>query len=476
MSSETSSFYGLGIAPNLLKQLDKLNFVTPTPIQHKSIPIALKGEDMIGIAQTGTGKTLAFSLPMMQRLSALQKKGLVICPTRELALQVDETLKKIGGPFGLHTAVIIGGVPMHRQIKALRSHPHVIVATPGRLIDHLDQGTYTLNHMGILVLDEADRMLDMGFEPQIKRILASMPEERQTMLFSATMPPKISKMAQQYMKKPLRVEVAPAGTAAETVEQELFVVPRNQKLSLLEELLKQYSGTVLVFSRTKHGAKKICSVINKMGHPAAELHSNKSLGQRKNALEGFKNGRYRVLVATDIAARGIDVTEIELVVNYDLPENSEDYVHRIGRTGRAGHIGKAISFACPEQGKDVDAIERLINLRLPIKPLPKLGEIAGEYKLIMADRSSGSRHGGGGGRSGGGNGRRGGGGARSGGGPRRRGGPGRPSGGRPSGGRSSAGGPSGGRPSGGRPSGRGPQGSSGGGGNRRGGARRPRTS
>ncbi len=393
-TESTTTFYGLGIAPNLLEQLDKINFVTPTPIQQKAIPIGIKGEDLIGIAQTGTGKTLAFSIPLIQRLSSIGKKGLIICPTRELAIQVNETLVKVGGPFGLHSTVIIGGVPIYRQIKALKNQPHVLVCTPGRLIDHMEQKTINLKEMGVLVLDEADRMLDMGFEPQIKRIIAAMPKERQTMLFSATMPPKISKMAQQYMKSPLRVEVARAGTSAETVDQELFVVPKNKKLALLEQLLDEYQGTVLVFSRTKYGAKKICSVVNKMGHTAAELHSNRSLGQRKNALEGFKNGKYRVLVATDIAARGIDVTMIELVINYDLPENSEDYVHRIGRTGRAGNVGKAISFACPEQGKDVDAIEKLINLRLPIRALPQLGDINPEYKKLMARRSSGGRNGG----------------------------------------------------------------------------------
>ncbi len=403
-NAAAESFYGLGLAPNLLKRLEEIQFVTPTPIQHKAIPIGVRGEDLIGIAQTGTGKTLAFSLPLIQRISATNKQGLILCPTRELAIQVCETLEMVGKPFKLRSVLIIGGAPIFRQTKALKSNPHVIVATPGRLIDHLEQGNVRLEKTGILVLDEADRMLDMGFEPQIKRIMMNMPRERQTMLFSATMPPKISKIAQQYMKTPLRVEVAPAGTAAETVEQELFVIPRNQKLALLEQLLQEYQGTVLVFSRTKHGAKKICRVINKMGHPAAELHSNRTLPQRRKALDGFKSGKFRVMVATDIAARGIDVTEIELVVNYDLPENPEDYVHRIGRTGRAGHVGKAISFACPEQGKDVDAIERLINTRLPIREVPKLEGISPEYKKIMASRSSGrrdSRGGNGGGRNGG---------------------------------------------------------------------------
>lgn len=366
-----SSFYGLGIAPGMLQHLESINFTVPTPIQYKSIPIGIKGEDLIGIAQTGTGKTLAFTIPLIQRISATKKQGLILCPTRELALQVNETLNKVGGTFGLKTAVIIGGANMQRQIKKLKSKTHVIVATPGRVLDLLQQKSLSLEKIGILILDEADRMLDMGFEPQIKRIMQHVPDERQTMLFSATMPGKIAEIARKYMAKPLRVEVAPAGTTAEKIEQELFVVPKPQKMDLLLRLLDEYQGTVLVFSRTKYGAKKIARVLNKIGHTAAELHSNKTLNQRKRALEGFKNGQYRVMVATDIAARGIDVTEIELVINYDLPDNSEDYVHRIGRTGRAGNTGKAISFASPEQSRDVDAIESLIKTQLPIIPLPE---------------------------------------------------------------------------------------------------------
>ncbi|MDF2379633.1 MAG: DEAD/DEAH box helicase [Candidatus Gracilibacteria bacterium] len=370
-NSSDDSFYGLGIAPDLLKKLDSLKFTVPTPIQHKSIPIAITGEDVVGIAQTGTGKTLAFTIPLIQRMAAMKKGGLILCPTRELALQVNETVKMLGQSFGLKSTVVIGGDSINRQISELKKKPHVIVATPGRLLDHMQKKTVDLSDVGILIMDEADRMLDMGFEPQIRKVLAALPKERQTMLFSATMPAKISKIAQTYMKKPLRVEIARAGTTAEQIEQELFVVPRNQKLALLQQLLLEYKGTVLVFSRTKYGAKKITRVVNKMGHKAAEIHSNRTLAQRKMALEGFRSGKYRVLIATDIAARGIDVDEIEVVINYDLPDNSEDYVHRIGRTGRAGHTGKAISFACPEQGKDVNAIENLINLSIPILPLPK---------------------------------------------------------------------------------------------------------
>jgi ATP-dependent RNA helicase RhlE len=361
----TPTFYGLGIAPNLLNVLEKIKYTTPTPIQMKAIPPGIEGKDLVGIAQTGTGKTLAFSIPMLQRISATKGKGLVLLPTRELALQVEETLQKVGKTFGLRTAVLIGGASMGKQISDVRKNPHVIVATPGRLIDHLEQKTVTLSKVSVLVLDEADRMLDMGFAPQLKRILDVVPKDRQTLLFSATMPEAISRIAASYMKLPIRVEIARAGTAAESVAQELFVVRKEDKIRLLEKILAEYRGTVLVFSRTKHGAKKIARSVKTMGHRAAEIHSNRSLSQRREALDGFKNGKYRVLVATDIAARGIDVTGIELVVNFDLPDQAEDYVHRIGRTGRAGLAGKAISFATPDQGADVRAIERLVRIRLP---------------------------------------------------------------------------------------------------------------
>ncbi len=374
VTSEKPSFFGLGIAPSLLSRLEQLSFSQPTPIQQKAIPIAVTGEDLIGIAQTGTGKTLAFSIPMLQRIAATKRIGLVLLPTRELALQVEEELAKLAKTLGLRTAVLIGGASMDRQIRAIKAKPHVIIATPGRLNDHLMQKKISLSNVGVLVLDEADRMLDMGFEPQIRKILAVIPKERQTMLFSATMPAKIGNLARTYMQQPLRVEVAPAGSTAKTVDQELFVVPKQKKVDLLINLLGEYKGTVLVFSRTKHGAKKIARIIRNNGHTAAELHSNRSLNQRREALEGFKKGKYRILVATDIAARGIDVTGIELVINYDLPDNSEDYVHRIGRTGRGGRRGKAISFVAPEQRRDVEAIERLIKIRLPITPLPELKE------------------------------------------------------------------------------------------------------
>lgn len=377
MEAKTSSAPGvsfdqLGISQNLLTVMSAAGFRIPTPIQAQTIPIAIEGKDIVGVAQTGTGKTLAFGLPLIQRLGTLGGRGLIIAPTRELAQQIDEALLGVGKRLGLRTVVLIGGESMPKQLAQLRARPHVIVATPGRLLDHLEQKTVTLNDIRILVLDEADRMLDMGFAPQLKRILAQVPRERQTMLFSATMPDAIARIAAQYMKLPVRVEIARSGTAAEHVTHELFFVSKEAKLRLLEKLLEQYKGTVLVFSRTKHGAKKITRVVSAMGHATAEIHSNRTLAQRRAALAAFKTGKCRVLIATDIAARGIDVTGIELVLNYDLPDNPEDYVHRIGRTARAGRAGHAISFATPDQRRDVRDIERLIRKTLPVSALPEL--------------------------------------------------------------------------------------------------------
>ena len=369
--NQSSGFYNLGIAPNILAILDKLGFKIPTPIQERSIPHAIEGKDLIGIAQTGTGKTLAFGVPMIQ--AALSgKKGLVVLPTRELALQVYETFDKISYQLKLRSAILIGGEAIYRQIKMLYAHPSIIIGTPGRIIDHLEQKTLSLRDIKVLVLDEADRMLDMGFAPQLKRILNVLPRERQTMLFSATMPNEIVEMAKAYMKFPTRVEIAPSGTAASKVTHELFFLERHDKPRLLEKLLMQYRGSVLVFSRTKYGAKRISAGVRALGEKSAELHSNRTLHQRKEALEGFRNGRYRVLVATDIAARGIDVRGIELVINYDLPQTPNDYIHRIGRTGRAGEVGHAISFATPDQRGDVRAIERLLRGALPLSKLPEL--------------------------------------------------------------------------------------------------------
>jgi ATP-dependent RNA helicase RhlE len=364
------SFDGLGISPKILGILHQMRFTSPTPIQHKAIPIAIEDKDLIGVAQTGTGKTLAFAVPVIQRLSQKRGKCLVLVPTRELALQVDAEFRKIGTSFGMKTAVVIGGAPIHAQLNELKKNPRVIIATPGRLVDHITRRTVLLYDADILVLDEADRMLDMGFLPDIERILNVIPKKRQTMLFSATIPKEIIRIAASHMKLPIHIEVAPSGTAAERIVQELFIVKKDAKNKLMAKLLLQYKGSVLVFSRTKIGAKKIARYLKTIGHSAAEIHSDKSLGQRKEALSGFKTGRYRVLVATDIAARGIDVIGIELVINYDIPDDAENYVHRIGRTGRAGHEGRAISFATPEQSIGVRNIEKIIKTSLPVSGHP----------------------------------------------------------------------------------------------------------
>ncbi len=363
---EALSFDGLGIAPRLLSILAELGFTTPTPIQIQSIPASLQGKDLVGIAQTGTGKTLAFGIPMIQLLATHQGLGLVVLPTRELAIQVNDHLKKIGQPIGLRTAVLIGGEPIFKQLSKLRQKPHIIIATPGRLVDHTERRSVDLGKVRVLVLDEADMMLDMGFLPQIKSILKLVPTEKQTMLFSATMPPEIISIANQYMKLPIRIEVAPSGTSAENVEQEMIVIQSNSKFDYLQKILNQTSGSVLIFARTKHGVNKLTKKVALLGLPVAEIHSNRSLAQRQAALSGFKSGRFRILIATDIAARGIDVSGIELVINYDLPEKTSDYVHRIGRTARAGKSGRAISFVLPEQMKDVKAIERLIKKSVKI--------------------------------------------------------------------------------------------------------------
>ena len=358
-------FFSIGLSPKILDVLTRLKLTIPTPIQHQAIPIAVSGKDVIGIAQTGTGKTFAFGLPLLQKLSQGPGRALIVLPTRELAAQVGQALSPFSMALGIGVAVFVGGEPMHRQRMALKRNPRVLIATPGRLNDHLEQRTITLKEVNVLVLDEADRMLDMGFKPQIDRILQHVPKTRQTMLFSATMPKEIVALATSQMHLPLRVEVAPPGTTAAKVEQELCIVRREDKQQLLEQLLKEHAGPVLVFSRTKHGAKKITKILRDHNFSAAEIHANRSLGQRREALEGFKSGKYRVLVATDIAARGIDVTGITVVINFDLPDDAADYVHRIGRTGRAGREGKAISFATPDQTGDIRNIERLV--RSPLK-------------------------------------------------------------------------------------------------------------
>jgi ATP-dependent RNA helicase RhlE len=368
---EGPTFYGLGIAPKILDILERIKFKVPTPIQFKAIPLAIEGKDVIGIAQTGTGKTHSFAIPMVQRLVNREGVGLILAPTRELAIQIDEVFQELARAFGMKTACLIGGAPMPPQVQALHRNPRIVIATPGRLIDHMSQWNFLPNEVSMLVLDEADRMLDMGFAPQISKILKFLPKERQTMLFSATMPKEIMDIVAHYMKLPVSVEIAPSGTAAKDVTQELFIVKKEAKSKLLGKILSRYHGPVLLFLRTKFNARKVTASIRNMGYSAAEIHSNRSLPQRREALEGFKSGKYKVLVATDIASRGIDVSGIELVINYDLPEDAEIYVHRIGRTARAGHKGHAVSFATPDQKGDVADIEKLIRSTLPVSVHPE---------------------------------------------------------------------------------------------------------
>lgn len=370
-----NQFAALGISPSILAVLKSLNLETPTPIQLQAIPPAIKGQDLVGIAQTGTGKTIAFGVPMLERLGITKGQGLVVVPTRELAIQVAESLKKIGQSLGLRTATLIGGEALDRQLFSLRKKPQIIIATPGRLLDHLKRRTLKLDQIKILVLDEADMMLDLGFAPQVEDILKQTPADKQTLLFSATMPAAIAQLAARHLKLPIQIEIAPQGTTAEKVEQEMFIVRPSERFSHLEKIIRNQEGSILVFVRTKHGVKEITQKLVSLKHLATEIHSNLSLSRRRAALEAFKSQRARILVATDVAARGLDIKGIELVINYNLPDVSSDYVHRIGRTGRAGRAGKAISFATPDQLKDIRDIERLINKKLIIREYAPVGQI-----------------------------------------------------------------------------------------------------
>lgn len=364
MSQREKTFYHLGIAPEMLQILEKMKFAVPTPIQHQAIPVALEGKDIMGVAQTGTGKTMAFGIPIVQRLAAEGGQALILVPTRELAMQVKQALMPFLRAFQMKTAVLIGGVKMTGQIADVKRGPDIIIATPGRLNDFIYQAMIDLGNVHVVVLDEADRMFDMGFEPQVKSILRCLTNKKQTMLFSATMPQNIMNLATKHMTLPIRVEIAPSGTTIKEVSQELFIVKEELKDSVIQMLLQAYRGSVLIFTRTKVKASRVMQKVRAMGVKVAEIHSNRSMGQRKQAIEGFKRGRYRVLVATDIAARGIDISMIELVVNYDLPDDVENYVHRIGRTGRAGREGHAVTLATPTQSRDVQKIERLIKMTI----------------------------------------------------------------------------------------------------------------
>jgi ATP-dependent RNA helicase RhlE len=367
-------FDQLGLTAPLLKALKHEGYTTPTPIQQQAIPHALAGKDILGLAQTGTGKTAAFALPILQRLGA-QAAGsgyrytrvLVLTPTRELALQISESFESYGRFTDNKHEVIFGGVPQTSQTIALRNGVDVLIATPGRLLDLMNQGYVYLDHLEMFVLDEADRMLDMGFIHDVKRIIKALPAQRQTMLFSATMPPQITQLAASLLHQPVRVEVTPVSSTAEKIEQSVYFIPKQHKQSLLVHLLAEKNiQRTLVFTRTKHGADKIAKQLKKANIQADAIHGNKSQAARQNALVNFKRGKLKVLVATDIAARGIDVDALEHVINYDLPDVAETYVHRIGRTGRAGASGTAISFCDgQEEMSNLRSINKLIGLKIP---------------------------------------------------------------------------------------------------------------
>lgn len=363
------NFHTLGLSEALLHDLAKAGFVSPTPIQEQAIPPALAGRDVIGCAQTGTGKTAAFVIPIIERLALLPKgqpQALILAPTRELALQTLATVEKLGRSHHISATVIVGGADMQAQVRGLRQRPDVLVATPGRLLDHMWNGTILLSSMKMLVLDEADRMLDMGFAPQITQILDALPEQRQTFLFSATLPADLARLVQASVNNPVRVMVALSATTAEGVTQALHHTSHADKPDLLLSLLKADQATALVFTRTKHRADRLGRLLGRAGHRVAVLHGDRSLSQRRAALEGFRRGAFRVLVATDIAARGIDVANIGHVINFDLPNCPEDYVHRIGRTARMKTTGRATSFVTGEDRRQLQDIERLLGHAVPL--------------------------------------------------------------------------------------------------------------
>jgi ATP-dependent RNA helicase RhlE len=369
------TFKNLGIIEPILKAFKVEDYTHPTPIQEQSIPILLRGKDLLGCAQTGTGKTAAFATPILQHLylDRQRHKGprkiraLIITPTRELAIQIADSFTVYGKFTGIKNTVIFGGVKQFAQTQALRKGVDVLVATPGRLLDLMGQGFITMTHIEYFVLDEADRMLDMGFLPDIRKIIAKLPAKRQSLFFSATMPRDIVELSRKILGNPEKVIVKPEQTTAEKVEQSVYFVTKKGKPKLLAHLLKTESfDSVLVFSRTKHGANKIVRLLGKAGIDADAIHGNKSQGARQRALDNFKSGHTNILVATDIAARGIDVEELSIVINYDLPNIPETYIHRIGRTGRASASGIALSFCDAEEKAYLRDIERLINQKIPV--------------------------------------------------------------------------------------------------------------
>ena len=364
------SFSGLGLSDEVMRAVSDAGYRTPTPIQREAIPLILRGRDVIGLAQTGTGKTAAFTLPLVNQLlgGPQRTRAVVLTPTRELCMQVEQSIHKYARHSRLSVVAVFGGVPLEPQTKALRAGADVIVATPGRLIDHLERQNVVFDDLEVLVLDEADRMLDMGFAPQINRLVGEMPRYRQTLLFSATMPPEVEALARKYLRKPIVVQIGRRSEAAHTVTHAVYPVPRERKSALLAHLLKDGElDSVLVFVRTKIGADRVVRHLHQEGVEATAMHADKTQGQRTKAIEDFKAGKIRVLVATDIAQRGLDISHITHVISYDVPQQPEDYVHRIGRTGRASREGDAFTFMSPDEIAMVRTIESVLG-----KPIPRV--------------------------------------------------------------------------------------------------------
>lgn len=373
------NFAELGLQPALVRTCESLGYKEPTPIQRQAIPVILSGSDLIGCAETGTGKTAAFLLPIIQRMEATARPGvrvLVLAPTRELASQIEASYRQLAPRKSPRCVCLIGGASMSRQIESLRRGAGVVVATPGRLLDHVERGSIRLGQVEVLVLDEADRMLDMGFLPAIRRVLGELPAKRHTLLFSATMSSAIEKLARSTMNQPKLIEISPRGQAAVNVEQTVYPVAMESKTALLIDLLERNPlERVLVFTRTRRGAERLSHILEAREHKVNRIHADRTQPQREAALRGFKEGRTRVLVATDIAARGLDVDSISHVINYDVPTAPEDYVHRIGRTGRAGKAGRAITLVTPAEELSMRGIERLTGQVAERVLLPSFGGV-----------------------------------------------------------------------------------------------------
>jgi ATP-dependent RNA helicase RhlE len=362
-----NQFSDFNISPALKTRLAAVNFVTPTPVQEKAIPPALEGKDVLATAQTGTGKTLSFLIPIIERLQQSQNKtskALILLPTRELAMQVEQAFRKISGGSNLHVALVVGGMNEGPQLQAIRKGARLIVATPGRLEDYLKRRLVKLDTVEMLVLDEVDRMLDMGFKPAIRRIADATPPKRQTLCYSATLDAQIKEIVRDYQNNPVRIEIGSVLKPSENVELQTFEVDQDKKHELLEHLLQKEKGSFLVFVRTKHGADRVAKKLTRSGWAATQIHGDRSQSQRNAALRSFSEGKHRVLVATDVAARGIDVKHVAHVVNYDMPKVAEDFVHRIGRTGRASSRGVASTFTIPSERKDLRKIERALSINM----------------------------------------------------------------------------------------------------------------